>query len=92
MKLLIAALAAIGAVAAGVFFWRTYHKSGEAAFNEATHSISGWSKVAADKASETTDKLAETAADAADEFAATAHRATNAASGAPDEARGASSE
>ena len=92
MKLLIAALAAIGEVAAGVFFWRKYHRSAEAAWSEATDSLSAWSKTAAAKASETTDKLAETAAEAAGEVAATAHKATNAATGVAEEPKGATSE
>lgn len=92
MKLLIALLAAIGAVAAGVLFWRKYHTSAEAAFTEATDSMSAWSKTATVKASATTAKLAETAAEAADEVAATAHKAASAASVVAAEANGATSE
>ena len=92
MKFLIALLAAIGAVAAAVFFWRKYHKDAEAAWSEATDSMSAWSKTATVKASETTAKLAETAAETADEVAATAHKAASAASDVAAEANGATSE
>lgn len=92
MKLLIAMLAAIGAATAGVFLWRKYHKSAEAAWGEATDSVSAWSKTATVKATETTAKLAETTAEAADEVAATAHKAAAATADVAANAKGASSE
>ena len=68
MKILIAVVAAVGAVAAGVvFFWknRKARKAADEAWNQASDSISSWGKTAAEKASGTTDKLAEKAHEAA---------------------------
>ena len=67
MKLVIALLAAIGAVAAALFFWRKYREPASQAFSEATDSVSSWSKTAAEKAGETADKIGEKAREAADE-------------------------
>ena len=63
-----------GAVAAAVvFFWknRKARKAADDAWNQASDSISPWSKTAAEKAGETTDKLADKGREAAGDVAAT---------------------
>jgi len=78
MKLLIALLAAIGAVAAGVFFWRRNQEPAGSMWNQAEDSASAWTKTASEKASEAAEKVK-----------ATADKATSAASDAADQVTGA---
>jgi hypothetical protein len=56
MRWLIALLAAIGAVAAGVFF-RLRNRKSRGLFDRAKDSTSSWSKAAADKAGAAGDKV-----------------------------------
>ena len=63
MKLL-AILAAIGATAAAVFFWRRNKQSVESVWTTAEDAVSSWSKTAADTAGEATDKITKEAAKA----------------------------
>jgi hypothetical protein len=60
MKWLIA-LAAIGAVAAGVVLWRKNRESASSEWDQAEDLASSLAKTAAEKASEATDKVSATA-------------------------------
>jgi hypothetical protein len=68
MKLLIGLLAALGAAAVGVFFWRKNPQAVNSAWTQATDTTSSYAKTAADKVSETTDKAVNAASAAADEI------------------------
>ena len=80
MKWLIALLAAIGAVTAGVFFWRK---------NQNQESAGSMWDQAEDLASSLTKTAAEKAGEAAEKVKATADKATSAASDAADQVTGA---
>ena len=77
MKLLIALLAAIGAVAVGVFFWRKNQESAGSTWSQAEDLASSLTKTAAEKAGEAAEKVK-----------ATADKATSAASDAADQVTG----
>lgn len=74
MKRLITLLAAVGAVAAGVFFWRRNQESEGSMWDQAEDSASSWTETAGEKASEAAEKVK-----------ATADKATSAASDAADQ-------
>ena len=63
----IALLAAIGAVTAGVFFWRKNKESAGSTWNQSEDLASSWTKTAAEKVKATADKAASAASDAADQ-------------------------
>jgi hypothetical protein len=67
MKFVIAVLAALGAAAVGVFFWRKNPQAVNSAWTQATDTTSAYAKTAADKVSETTDKAVSATSAAADE-------------------------
>ena len=67
MKWLIGFLAAIGAAAVGVFFWRRNPRAVSSAWTQATDTSSSLAKTAADKVSDVTDKAASAASAVADE-------------------------
>jgi len=81
MKWFIALLAAIGAVTAGVFFWRKNQESAGSTWDQAEDLASSWTKTAAEKAGEAAEKVK-----------ATADKATSAASDAADRPAGAAGE
>ena len=78
MKWLIALLAAIGAVTAGVFFWRKNQESVGSMWDQAEDLASSWTKTAAEKTGEAAEKVKTTA-----------DKATSAASDAADQVTGA---
>jgi hypothetical protein len=67
MKWLVGFLAAIGAAAVGLFFWRRNPRAVSSAWTQASDTSSALAKSAADKVSEVTDNAASAASAAADE-------------------------
>ena len=67
MKWLVGFLAAIGAAAVGVFFWRRNPRAVNSAWTHATDTSSALAQTAADKVSEVTDNAASAASAVADE-------------------------
>jgi hypothetical protein len=67
VKWLIAMLAAIGAAAVGVFFWRRNPRAVNSAWAQATDTSSSLAQTSADKVSEVTDNAASAASAVADE-------------------------
>ena len=64
MKVLIALLAGIAAVAAAVFFWSKNRGAADSSWDDASDTASSWAKNADDKVGEATDQVAAMADEA----------------------------